>query len=90
MDKHKTQVNSFVINDAEACNSLYKYVGDLWTSIQSQIGMEQGICPMKRVLFSARRRTCLNFDIILGELLRKKFGFGLDKTERTNDTRRGF
>jgi hypothetical protein len=42
-------VNSFVINDAEACTSLTKYVGNLWIDFQSQIGMEPGVCPIKKV-----------------------------------------
>ncbi|CAH1378029.1 unnamed protein product [Tenebrio molitor] len=54
IDKRKSQVNSFVINDAEACTSLTKYVGNLWIDFQSQIGMEPGVCPIKKGNYSAK------------------------------------
>ncbi|KYB29852.1 hypothetical protein TcasGA2_TC031580 [Tribolium castaneum] len=69
IDKHKTQVNSFVINDSEACTALYKYVGDLWLNVQAQIGMEPGACPMKKGNYSVKNfvldLTKLNVQMIL-------------------------
>ncbi|KAJ3639638.1 hypothetical protein Zmor_002983 [Zophobas morio] len=69
IDKRKTQVNSFILNDVEACSTLQKYVGDLWTYIQSKIGMEPGVCPVKMGNYSTENMildlTKLNVQMIL-------------------------
>ncbi|XP_044256750.1 uncharacterized protein LOC123006381 [Tribolium madens] len=79
VDKHKTQVNSFVINDSEACTSLNKYVGDLWLNIQTQIGMEPGFCPIKKGNYSVKNLVLdlskLNVQMILEGVFKTRIIF---------------
>lgn len=45
--------NFYTVEEDNACQALNRYIGEFWHDIESQIGMEKGVCPIKKGIYTS-------------------------------------